>query len=346
MATGVELPVSRRFQRLPWALPLRRMSPSGKFVMSAVVPDGAGIDVRGPWLRVEGGRRYGLPRRIAAFGRILGAYEFWPPGSVVGVPYHLPRRPLTVRIARVGPVVDNVVVGVEGWDAIRSIFAPSLRRRPVQRWTFAVPPDLDVVKFGVVHGGDPGAPPVKVRVTVEDACLARRYRLVGPHGAGLHHYRNPDALPRAYAARRLLPARDLQEARYLVGDAPAFRPGRTAVVPAAARLPRRLGPGRVLRARFGQDHALIDVAAGRRGTFLVVNDRFDPHWAATVDGRPVPLHRTNGIVRGLVVPPGRHRVRLAFAVPTALYLGAGAALVGVAVALLLLPALQRRLWDL
>jgi uncharacterized membrane protein YfhO len=52
----------------------------------------------------------------------------------------------------------------------------------------------------------------------------------------------------------------------------------------------------------------------------VVSDSYYPGWRAAVDGRPVPLLRTNVLLRGVPVPAGRHQVRLWFA-PLSVRLG-------------------------
>ena len=44
----------------------------------------------------------------------------------------------------------------------------------------------------------------------------------------------------------------------------------------------------------------------------MVSDSYYPGWRAAVDGRPVPLLRTNVLLRGVPVPAGRHQVRLWF----------------------------------
>ena len=48
------------------------------------------------------------------------------------------------------------------------------------------------------------------------------------------------------------------------------------------------------------------------GRFLVVSEIWHPGWRAWIDGQSVPLYRTNIALLGLSVPPGEHRVRLAF----------------------------------
>mgnify|MGYP003971623843 FL=1 len=46
--------------------------------------------------------------------------------------------------------------------------------------------------------------------------------------------------------------------------------------------------------------------------FLVVADAWHPHWHALVDGREVEVIKTNGVSKGVSVPPGNHRIRLFF----------------------------------
>ncbi len=45
----------------------------------------------------------------------------------------------------------------------------------------------------------------------------------------------------------------------------------------------------------------------QRRSFLVVNDSFFPGWQATIDGHTTRIYRTNGLVRGVVVPAGEPR---------------------------------------
>jgi hypothetical protein len=38
--------------------------------------------------------------------------------------------------------------------------------------------------------------------------------------------------------------------------------------------------------------------------FLIANELYFPGWVATVDGTPAPIHPTNAVMRGVVVPAG------------------------------------------
>jgi len=48
---------------------------------------------------------------------------------------------------------------------------------------------------------------------------------------------------------------------------------------------------------------------------LLLNDRFDPGWKVTVDGKPAELLRCNYIMQGVRVPPGEHQIEFQFAAP-------------------------------
>jgi len=54
--------------------------------------------------------------------------------------------------------------------------------------------------------------------------------------------------------------------------------------------------------------------------YLILADRFDDGWRATVDDREVPVARANGVERLVAVPAGSHVVRFNYA-PYPVYLG-------------------------
>jgi hypothetical protein len=43
--------------------------------------------------------------------------------------------------------------------------------------------------------------------------------------------------------------------------------------------------------------------------YVVLLDRYDPNWQATVDGRPAPMLRANQIFRAVYAPAGLHEIR-------------------------------------
>ncbi len=48
---------------------------------------------------------------------------------------------------------------------------------------------------------------------------------------------------------------------------------------------------------------------------LLLNDRFDPNWKVSVDGKPETLLRCNYLMRGVYLPPGAHTVEFRFQPP-------------------------------
>jgi hypothetical protein len=140
-------------------------------------------------------------------------------------------------------------------------------------------------------------------------------------------YRLRRALGRAYAVRFV---------RALGNDAAVggmlasgrFDPAREAYTSDLAAVGDYPGsPGTVLRwLEDGPDHLVIDVEAPGPA-FVVVADSWFPGWTATLDGRPTEIHRVDLILRGVRVPPGRHRLEMRY-VPEGWRLGAGATRAG------------------
>ena len=93
-----------------------------------------------------------------------------------------------------------------------------------------------------------------------------------------------------------------------------------------------------------RDQDRIQTVAQCKGSgFLVFAERWDPGWSAFVDGRPAPLVRAYGLVLGVPVPEGKHRVVVRYAPPgfAAGVVASGSAAVLLA-ALAMLEAWRRR----
>lgn len=61
--------------------------------------------------------------------------------------------------------------------------------------------------------------------------------------------------------------------------------------------------------------------------FLVLSDLFYPGWKATIDGQPAEVIRTNYVLRGLYVTPGKHSIEFRYE-PIYLYIGGGISILG------------------
>jgi hypothetical protein len=62
---------------------------------------------------------------------------------------------------------------------------------------------------------------------------------------------------------------------------------------------------------FGRNSLRLKVNAPATGV-LVVSEAFAPHWQATLDGKPVPILRTNYLFRGILVTAGEHRIEMVY----------------------------------
>jgi hypothetical protein len=126
-----------------------------------------------------------------------------------------------------------------------------------------------------------------------------------PHAA---HYTVPNALPRVYFASELheFTADAFWEGLWLNGA--DIRAGYVE----GSSGGEHAGAGEVLRADFARPaRPVLDVESAAGG-FVVVSVSFTPEWRVFVDGAESKLLRTNAMLLGLQVPPGRHRIELVY----------------------------------
>lgn len=128
----------------------------------------------------------------------------------------------------------------------------------------------------------------------------------------------PHPAPRAYLARRELPAEGPVAAARLLA-APGFRPGEDAVVDGGGGA-QELAGGALTEVPSPPHHRRFETSAEGPG-LLVVQQSYLHCWRAAVDGRPARVEPVNGAALGVRVPAGRHAVEL-FLDPTPYRLGA------------------------
>jgi hypothetical protein len=126
-----------------------------------------------------------------------------------------------------------------------------------------------------------------------------------PHAA---HYTVPNALPRVYFASELheFTADAFWEGLWLNGA--DIRAGYVE----GSSGGEHAGTGKVLRADFARPARPILEVDSAAGGFVIVSVSFTPEWRAFVDGAESKLLRTNAMLQGLQVPPGRHRIELVY----------------------------------
>ncbi|MGH9036820.1 MAG: YfhO family protein, partial [Acidimicrobiia bacterium] len=136
-------------------------------------------------------------------------------------------------------------------------------------------------------------------------------------GTALVRYDHDPALPEAFVVGRTeVRSRD-DVLRGLWGDRP-FDPAATALLERpCGSCPQggRSGPaGRARRRSWSDNEASFDVVAARPA-MLVVSQAWLPGWHASVGGKDAAVVRVDGLVQGVPVPAGRHRVVLRYTAP-------------------------------
>jgi len=76
--------------------------------------------------------------------------------------------------------------------------------------------------------------------------------------------------------------------------------------------------GTVEYKKYSSKHLVFDANA-TAPSVLLLNDRYDPLWTVTLDGRPASLLRCNFIMRGVYVPPGQHTIEFFYSQPNPLF---------------------------
>src|SRR6185295_3384123 len=141
------------------------------------------------------------------------------------------------------------------------------------------------------------------------------------HDGEVKVYEVEGALPRAFVAHATRQVRDDTVALAILRTN-AIDPRREVLWSEPAAPPALSDPSvpdsvQTIRYDFNEIEYLVSTAAAG---LLVAVDQYDPDWVATVNGQPAVIHRVNYLMRGVVLPPGVHRVRFTYA-PRALAAG-------------------------
>ena len=134
---------------------------------------------------------------------------------------------------------------------------------------------------------------------------------------------NLKALPRVWLVDRAESVTSVEALRRIRGESQLpFDPRRTALLEVPrSELPLLPGVGlsrdsgaRVVK--YEPARQIIETTANQP-TVLVVSEMWYPGWIATLDGIPTTIHATNFLLRGVVVPPGVHRIEMRYTAPAA-----------------------------
>jgi hypothetical protein len=116
---------------------------------------------------------------------------------------------------------------------------------------------------------------------------------------------NPSALPRAFVPEQVeIMTNDGEQLEKLV--APDFNPEKTAFLESSVALPQNCR-GSVEIKQETPTHVTVGAQMKTPG-LLVLADSWNAGWKATLDGKPVPILRTDYDLRGVVLPSGTSTV--------------------------------------
>jgi hypothetical protein len=156
-----------------------------------------------------------------------------------------------------------------------------------------------------------------VNYDIAKAPTAPDQELLFTGSSGFKVYRNPSALDRA----RLIHAPDADS-----GELPP--------------LERCDGPEDVTFLKHGAGHEVLLANTNCRA-MLVIAETYYPGWRANVDGKPVRIYEPYGMLRGIVLQQGSHRVELTYR-PASVLWGAACSIAGLIIAIALTFVDRRR----
>ncbi len=133
-----------------------------------------------------------------------------------------------------------------------------------------------------------------------------------------HHARMPATGDREGIIR--VPMPDFADARADITIEPAKQGGKIQFTQGYAMADEGDEDGLIRIQSRSANHATLDVGPLDSARILTFLDAAYPGWMASVDGRPVPILRSDDVFKGIVVPPGSHRVVFAFR-PKSIYVG-------------------------
>ncbi len=223
------------------------------------------------------------------------------------------------------PIPANLAMRYGLYDA-RSYDLP-VERRYDTLWRRAIkdggPTDTSTTSARLTEASLPALRLLSVTRIVQDPQdrpVTRPRLPIAYDGRDARIYADPAALPRAgvVGTQQVVPSESAQLGAVL---APGFDGRRSLVTgaplpgltTAGAQPGGAVGPaaGSARIVDYAPEHVLI-LATARRPAALVLTDLSYPGWRATLDGRSVPLHRVDYLLRGTALPAGRHTVELTY----------------------------------
>ena len=306
-------------------VPQRRALAGAALILAAVAAAGIAPRVTGERLRPAGasvllaviaaGELFWQGRRLYRFG---SPAEFYPPTPLVRF-FEKAARPF--RILGEGPVLYPSTHVFAGLEDVR-IHDPVERREYVELLDAACGYDPSAYFKHVANVDCRALDFLNVRYLVAGpgrAAPGARWRRVYAAADGTV-FENADVLPRVFAPERLRPFPPGARLRDLVPSiswrTEAFLDPDPRRVPPPGDAGTN-GPVRVSGYAEATNSAAFRSDASSGGALVVASLVQDGGWTARDESGPLPTARANGPFLAIMVPGGRHRIRLSYAPPGA-----------------------------
>ncbi len=156
---------------------------------------------------------------------------------------------------------------------------------------------------------------MNVRYLVNDLPIENQNyaRVLAGQNAAL--YRNPNPLSRAYLVNQIIvPASEAEYFTFLRN--PAFAFSQTALVEKPLTLDAG-ATGTVSWATRTPDRLALNVQSSGRQLLVLSEIYYPSGWKATLDGKEIPILRTDYLLRGVEIPAGNHKIEMHFVPPGA-----------------------------
>lgn len=130
---------------------------------------------------------------------------------------------------------------------------------------------------------------------------------VAYQGKDLKVYANPAFHERVWFAGRARAVKSDDEAYEILRSASSSYPTDVLLASPPAGSTERSGSGSVSIIEWRSDRIRLLSKSDGPG-FIMLSERFDPHWKAQLDGRPVPILRGDVLLRAVQVKAGKHEL--------------------------------------
>lgn len=284
----------------------------GLLVLSTVLAIGATAIWRGKLFHV----RYAAPALLVLVVLdLFSATASVPPTTTDPLTGYRHPEALTFLQAQPGPFRVDLTpmndlwqpswAAVAGLDTVAGTYDPLGVARYVQYWD-AIAKQPDQARYDLLN--------IRYAVTpVDKPAAAAKFREVA-RGNDYIIFENTQALPRAFLVGTAVPIAS-GTAAWNATAAPGFDPRSTAYLEEGAPgFDSGTVTGSVAVTKQGSSALALAVETDRQAV-LVISEVAYPGWRATIDGVVVPLYTADYTFRAVVVPAGRHEVRLAFEPP-------------------------------